>query len=228
MTNLQKAAFFDVDGTLTTERVWKGMMTYFKMHHLRRGTHLVFMVYHYFLYLLHKLKLISQSGYRKPWAANLAWFLRGMTEPQAQEIWDWVANHYLPPFWRSDILENLHKHMEQGDLVMLVSAGPASQLRTIAKTLGVSHAIGTEFILKNGKFTGKAATVCIDEEKATMAKEYLSRQNLAIDYKASTTYADGASDVHLLSMVGNPVATYPDEILAKIAADRGWKIYPQT
>ncbi|MEJ2264139.1 MAG: hypothetical protein P8X95_11875 [Anaerolineales bacterium] len=33
-----KAAFFDVDGTLTTTRVWEGLMEYFRQRDLRRWT----------------------------------------------------------------------------------------------------------------------------------------------------------------------------------------------
>ena len=42
-----RAAFFDIDGTLTSERTWKGMMDYFTAAHLRRWTHLAFFAAHY-------------------------------------------------------------------------------------------------------------------------------------------------------------------------------------
>lgn len=52
------AAFFDVDGTLTSERVWKGMLEYFQLRGLRRGTHFLYVGLHYPTYIFRKLGMI--------------------------------------------------------------------------------------------------------------------------------------------------------------------------
>lgn len=221
-----RAAFFDVDGTLTTIRVWKGIMAYFELHRMRRGIHLLFLAVHYPLYFLNRLGVISQGLFRAPWAAHLAWYVRGFDEEKADNVWRWVAEEFLTPYWRRDTIEIIRKHQKQGDIVMLVSAGPQQQLFHIAKVLQVEHAVGTELEVVNSIYTGRSKEVCIDEKKAEMARLYLKRKGIDIAFEESYAYADASSDLHLLEMVGNPVATYPGPKLQEIAYARSWKIFP--
>lgn len=222
--NQRKAAFFDVDGTLTTERVWRGMLEYFKVNNLRRWTYRLFWLYHTPIYLLYKAKIISQSGFRRPWAAHLAWFIRGYTPEQAQAVWDWVAQEYLTPFWRQDALDLIQQHKAAGDVVVLVSAGLTPLEEAIAVRVGADFAVGTEPALRAGHYTGSLASpVCIDEQKAALTKRELAARGLDVDFASSTAYADGATDAHLLEMAGHPVAFHPDKELLAIAKERGWK-----
>jgi HAD superfamily hydrolase (TIGR01490 family) len=223
----QRAAFFDVDGTLTYDRTWKGLLDYFQKNRLRRLTLLAFKAVHYPLYFMRKLGLISESAFRAPWAANLAWFVRGYTEEEANKVWNWNIDHFIKHFWRQDILQVLEKHQEVGDLVMLVSSGPQPMLKTIAHSLGVEHAIGTRFEMQDGHYTGRSLRpVCIDQYKAILAKEHLQNLGIPVDYDSSYAYADSTSDLSLLEMAGNPVAVYPGEQLKQIATQRGWQIIP--
>ncbi len=223
----QRAAFFDVDGTLTYDRTWKGLLDYFQKNRLRRGTLLAFKAVHYPLYFMRKLGLISESAFRAPWAANLAWFVRGYTEEEADRVWNWNVDNFIKHFWRQDILQVLEKHQQEGDLVMLVSSGPQPMMKTIARSLGLEHAIGTRFEMQDGRYTGRSLKpVCIDQYKAILAKEYLQNLDIPVDYDASYAYADSTSDLSLLEMAGNPVAVYPGEQLNQIATQRGWQIIP--
>lgn len=220
-----KAAFFDVDGTLTTERVWRGMLEYFRRRGLRRGTLRFFWAYHMPIYLFYKVHLVSQSTFRRPWAAHLAWFIRGYSVDQAQVVWGWVAQEYLKPFWRQDALALIKKHKSAGDLVVLVSAGLTPLEEAIAKVVGADMAVGTDPARSDGKYTGGISSpVCLDENKALLAQRKLKDFAIEADLQASTAYADSGTDIHLLEMVGHPVAFHPDEDLRPIAAKRGWKI----
>ena len=224
----RRAAFFDVDGTLTFERTWRGLLDYFQRNHLRQGTLLAFKAVHYPLYFMRKLGLISESAFRAPWAANLAWFVRGYTEEEADKVWNWNVEHFIQRFWRQDILQVLEKHQQSGDLVMLVSSGPHPMMKTIARSLGVEHAIGTRFEMQGGRYTGRSLKpICIDEYKAILAKQYLQELGIPIDYASSFAYADSTSDLSLLEMAGNPIAVYPGEQLKEIAIQRGWSILPE-
>lgn len=221
----RKAAFFDVDGTLTTERVWKGILEYFKQHNQRSILQRWFWYYHAPHYLLHKAKLISQGRFRSAWAAHLAWFIEGYTPEQAERIWRWVTEEYLTPIWRADALARVRQHKAAGDLVVLVSAGLTPLQAAIARHVGADLAVGTDPALRNGRYTGGlAGPVCIDAQKAVLAKAALAAGSHAIDYAASSAYADSRTDLELLEMVGTPVAFYPDEHLKPIAAQRGWQI----
>ncbi len=199
------AAFFDVDGTLTSERVWRGVIEYFRRRGLRQWTYRLFWAYHMPLFMLHKAHLLSQSVLRSPWAAHLAWFLRGYSEEQAKPIWDWVVQEYMHPFWRADAMEIIMQHRHNGDLVAFVSGGPTPLVERIGKELGADLAIGTQPALRDGRYTGGiAGPVCIDAQKATLARQALQQRGLEVDLAASTAYADGGTDLALLEMVGHP------------------------
>lgn len=222
---MKSAAFFDLDGTLTTTNVWRGLLDYFKVHKQRRLTHRVFTGLHYPQYWLKSIGVLNESKFRKNWSAHLAWYVRGYTEQESRAIWKWVINEFLPGNWRVDIREILSKHQASGDEVLLVSAGPEPLLKEIARSIGVVHAIGTRFELVGGVYSGKSLQpVCIDEFKASLSLEYLKKNNIEVDLKQSYAYADSITDLSLLEMVGNPAAVYPDRELMSLARGRGWTV----
>jgi HAD superfamily hydrolase (TIGR01490 family) len=224
---VQRLAFFDIDGTLTSERTWKGIMDYFRHNRLRRATHLAFLGAHYPLYYLRRLGLLSESAFRSPWAAHLAWYVRGYTPAQAEVVWDWTVERFLASYWRDDTRRLLDGHLQSGDLVMLVSAAPLPLVERIAREVGAQHAAGTRFALRNGRYTGRATSpVVIDEGKAQATLATLQALGLQVDLAASYSYADSISDRSFLEMVGHPVAVYPDPALRLLATQRLWRIFP--
>lgn len=225
---LKNAAFFDVDGTLTSQHAWQGIMNYFKEKNLRRWTHRAYMGFHMPLYFLRRMGLISESRFRAPWAANLAWFLRGYTEEQGSKIWDWTVTEFLNTSWREDTRTIFNNHLYRGDIVVLVSSGPLPFIQRIGQELKTEHAVGTKLDFKNGTYTGRSLPpVCIDKYKATLTKEYLQSNGINIDFETSYSYADSIADLQLLEMVGNPVAVHPDDALREEAHKRGWSIIPE-
>ena len=223
----QRAAFFDVDGTLTYDRTWKGLLDYFQKNRLRRLTLLAFKAVHYPLYFMRKLGLISESAFRAPWAANLAWFVRGYTEEEANRVWNWNVDNFIKHFWRQDILQVLEKHQQAGDLVMLVSSGSEPDAKNHCPLPGRRACHRHRFEMQDGRYTGRSLKpVCIDQYKAILAKEHLQNLSISVDYDSSYAYADSTSDLSLLEMAGNPVAVYPGEQLKQIATQRGWQIIP--
>lgn len=224
---IMRAAFFDVDGTLTTTRVWSGIMNYFKVHRLRRTTHLAFLAYHYPLYFVYRSGLISEADFRAPWAAHLGWYFRGYTVAEAVNIWDWVVIEHVNKHLRSDVLEYVQQHQRAGDFVALVSGGPLPLLNHIALELGIEHVIGTDFDVVNGYYTGQVSgPVCLDENKVTLSISYLKKNGYSVDMNQSYAYADAISDKPLLDMVGNPIAVYPSSELREAAITHGWSIFP--
>jgi len=225
---LEIAAFFDVDGTLTDTRVWEGIMQYFKVRGQRQWTNRLFWAYHMPIYFTKKAGLISEGGFRKPWSAHLAWFVRGYSLEQAQPVWDWVVKEFMINHWREDIRQLLEGHRQAGDHVILVSGGPAPLLECIAAEVGAAAVVGTRFEIREDKYTGRSLEpVCLDENKVILAKRYLQENHLEVDYQASTAYADSISDLKLLEMVGKPAAVYPDDRLRQVAGQRGWLVFPE-
>lgn len=221
-----RAAFFDIDGTLTSQRTWKGYLDFFKQRKIKRGTHLAFLAVHYPLYFMRRMGLISETAFRRPWASHLAWYVGGMSAGETEAVWDYSVKA-LEGSWQPESRRALEAHLQAGDLVMLVSSGPYPMVERIAAELGVEHFIGTRLETRDGVFTGRSVEpVVIDENKVSTALAYLEGGQLACDLSHSFAYADSTTDLPLLEMVGNPVAAYPDEGLRRIAAERGWKIIP--
>jgi HAD superfamily hydrolase (TIGR01490 family) len=223
-----RAAFFDLDGTLTRHRVWQGLMDYFRVHRVRRLTYVFFLVYHYSLYGLYRLGIISQVGFRAPWARHLSWFLRGYSLEQTEAVWDWVVKERINHQWRPDILEVFRGHKEAGDLTFIVSGGPEGLLRRVADEIGADFAVGTRHAVREGVYTGRASgEACQGEYKTILTQGVIAEHGLDIDLSASYAYADSGGDIPLLEMVGNPAAVYPDEELRALAEKRGWRILPE-
>jgi len=219
------AAFFDVDGTLFTGHVWRGMLEYFTT---KRGRWPVraFWYAHMPLYFLRKLKLISEERFRGPWAANLAWLARGWTAAQLQGLYTWVAQTYVTPFRREDTLARLAEHNAQGHLTVLVSTGFSGMIEAISTTVGAQLAIGADVQLKNGRCTGRVIRpLVIGAQKGHETRKRLAARGLDIDYAASFAYADSITDMGLFELVGHPCPVYPDAELAAVARQRGWPIY---
>ncbi len=220
-------SFFDIDGTLTRERTWKAIIEYFRQRRQRRIVHLQFLAAHYPIFFLFRLGLISNSNFRRPWAAHLAWYFGGLTLEESAPIWDWGVKNYLSQYWREDTCSILESRRQSGDLVMLVSSGPLPMVKRIAAELGADHCVGTTFEVRAGRYTGKAVEpIVIDEIKASATLAYLTTNGIEVDLSSSYAYADSAPDLSMLEMVGHPVATYPDSELRKIAVQRGWEIFP--
>ena len=68
--------------------------------------------------------------------------------------------------------------------------------------------------------------LCFGKNKVAMLKKYIHKMNLSINLESSFAYADSLTDVPFLELVGNPVASYPDKELLKLAMNRSWKILP--
>lgn len=220
------AALFDVDGTLTESRVWSGLMDYFRTKRIKLGVHYAYNLVHYFLYVLHKLGLMSQSAFREIWAKDLGWYLKGYSEVETQEIWSWVIENRLSDQWREDVLRKLDAHSQNGEIIFLVSGGPVGLLKRIAQEVGADYVVGTQHEIVDGVYTGRAVgEACQGEYKPRMVREKAAELGLGIDWDGSFAYADSISDVQLLEIVGHPVAVYPEEGLKKLAEGRGWQVF---
>lgn len=219
------AAFFDVDGTLFTGHVWRGMLQYFEM---KRGKWPVrwFWYYHMPAYFLRKAKLISEERFRGPWGAHLSWLMRGWDQSQLQGLYNFIANEYVTPYRREDTIGLLNDHNRQGHLTVLVSTGFTNMIDAIGQTIGAQMAVGTDLELKNDRATGKIIPpIVIGAQKQIETKRRLAARGLDIDFEYSFAYADSITDLGLFDMVGNPRPVYPDAELAALAHSKGWPIH---
>jgi len=219
--------FFDIDGTLiqTSFHIWKGLMAYYRVHGRKRGLHTAFLGTHYPLFGLRKAGLMSERTFRTRWVADLGWYLRGESVEDVDAIGTWIAEVYLAPAWHQETRARLQAHLAAGDTVALVSAAPRALVAAIARHVGVPHAVGTRFAVRDGRYTGRVVPpVALSEQKLALARQYFTDQGLPFGLEESRAYADSITDLALLEAVAHPVAVFPDKALQRIAAARGWEI----
>jgi HAD superfamily hydrolase (TIGR01490 family) len=219
------AALFDVDGTLFTGHVWRGMLDYFQAHTgqwaVRR-----FWYAHMPAYFLRKLKLISEEQFRGPWGAHLAWLVKGWDQAQLQGLYEFIAREYVVPHRREDTIGMLADHRAQGHVTMLVSTGFTDMVAAIGQTIGAEHAVGCDLEMKDGRATGRIIPpVVIGKQKGIAARAKLAQLGYDVDYTRSFAYADSLTDLGLFEIGGNPRPVYPAADLAEYARRQGWPVY---
>jgi HAD superfamily hydrolase (TIGR01490 family) len=218
------AAFFDLDGTLCAEHVWRAFNKYFAEHRRRRLLASAFLITHYSLWPLHRLGLLSRERFYRLWINHMPWLLVGLRPDEAQAIFRWVTDQALIPSLHPDVAEVLRQHQAEGHLVVLVSGAFEELLACLGERLGVQHVVGTRLEFRNGRYSGRAVKPCFGQDKVTLLTELLAKRGLEVDFSQSFSYGDGIFDVPVLELVGNPVAVYPDSQLSDYASQRGWQI----
>ena len=218
-------AFFDLDGTLCTEHIWRALMRYFNEHRRRQLLVRAFWAAHFPLWPVHRLGLLSRERFFRLWVNDIAWLLVGLRPEEAQAIFHWVTDQALIPSLRLDVAEVLRRHQAEGHLMVLVSGAFEELLACIGERLGVQHVVGTRLEVKRGRYSGRAVKPsCFGDDKVTLLTELLAKRGLEVDFSQSFSYGDSFFDVPVLELVGNPVAVYPDSELWDYALQRGWQI----
>ena len=118
------------------------------------------------------------------------------------------------------------KHLEDADLVAIITATNSFVAAPIAKAFGIQHLIATEPEEVNGRFTGEVAgTPCFREGKITRLEQFLEHHGTRLDCLTSSRfYSDSLNDLPLLEKIQHPVAVDPDPTLRAYAIERGWPV----
>lgn len=219
------AAFFDLDGTLYGGHIWLALKRHHQVHRLKLPTLYFYMITHLGMWPLHRAGLVSRSRFYEAWARHMAWLVAGLSQEQADAVFQWVVEHDVLPQLHKDVLGILRRHQEDGHRVVLVSGTFQPLLERIGQVLGIEEALGTRLAQRNGRYTGGIIPpLCLGRGKADRIRTFLKNDGRGIDRQASFAYSDSISDLPFLEMVGHPVAVYPDPELAAVAAQRGWPV----
>jgi len=221
-------ALFDFDGTLYTGHVWQDLVR----HHWAARRSLFWVVAYMARNMaplpLYKAGLMSRQAFYHTWGETMGWLLRGWTLAEAQALFDRLTEQQVVPNLRPDVLDRLRQHQAEGHLVALVSGTFAPFLEVIARRMEVPYAIGTPLEVRDGRYTGHIVPpLCQSKGKPQRVQTYLAERSLEVDWAASFAYADRDTDIPLLSLVGWPVAVYPDEVLLAHAQAHGWPVMAQ-
>lgn len=141
--------------------------------------------------------------------------------------------------WRAEYLETrvrpmipqaardlVRRHLDEADLVAVITATNRFVTAPIAKELGIDHLIATDPEEIDGRFTGKVAgTPCFREGKIMRLEQFLQARDTRLDaLDTSWFYSDSHNDLPLLEKVRHPVAVDPDPLLHARALEQGWPV----
>ena len=223
------AAIFDLDGTLLSGHVWSAVAQYQKTRRVNRRWLYVYVGAHMPLWYLFKLRLIRAEQMRALWTQDMSWVLRGFDDSQAATMFQWIADEYVVPLLRPDVVQRLQEHQGKGHRAILLSGAFEGLLVVIGQRLGVTEVLGTRLVQRNGRYVGRALPpICQGKGKAQRLRAYLETPGREIDLAASYVYADSLTDLPLLEAVGHAVAVYPEEELAAVARQRAWPVLGTT
>lgn len=121
----------------------------------------------------------------------------------------------------------VREHIDQGDLVALVTATNEFVTAPIARAFGIDDLIAVKLERgPGGTITGRIDGVpSYREGKVTRVEQWLaSRGKRWSDFGRTSVYSDSINDLPLLEKATHPVATNPSPPLEAIARERGWRI----
>ncbi len=121
------------------------------------------------------------------------------------------------------VLVTIHKHLQEDIQIYLVSGAYTQFLEQVISDYPFQQIIGTEILYSSDRVDTSLPLDHVNgPTKATKIRELLENQQ--IDWENSYAYGDSYSDIHILELVGNPVAVRPEEKLRQVAIERGWTI----
>lgn len=217
-------ALFDSDGTLYTGQFGRGMMKYSSSNNRR------YFAWRYYAgilptYVLFKARLADREKMQYALLANLSGMLQGFDQHRATQALTWLLHDYLLPTQRADVFERLRNHQAQGHKVVIVSGMLMPAAEIFREHLQADGAIGTQPEFRNGKYTGKTVPPPVSgAAKASKVHELVKTRGWEVDWPASYAYGDSFTDNHMLNLVGNPVAVYPDPKLHALAKEKKWEV----
>jgi HAD superfamily hydrolase (TIGR01490 family) len=132
----------------------------------------------------------------------------------------------IEPHIRSEALDLIKKHRDQGDRLMIVTATNEWVTRPIADHFGIEDLIAVELERDpQGQVTGEISGIpSLGEGKLKRLQLWLQNHGLNAQEVETTFYSDSINDVPLLSWVNHPIATNPDDRLRAVAMQKGWPI----
>lgn len=219
MSDSKVAAFFDVDETLV-----RGATVFWAARQMFRRQ----------LFGLSDLLYAARQTFRYSvfgeneervgsFGERAAQVMEGSALSEMQSIAEDLYKTYFVPRVYQATFDRLEAHKEAGHQVWLISATPWVIAEVIAKHLGAVAGIGTRVVVEDGRLSGSLDGKMMHGDAKAEAVAQLAIEN-DLDLDASWAYSDAASDIPMLSLVGNPVAVNPDRKLADYAYEHRWEV----
>lgn len=215
----QTAAFYDMDGTLIGTNVVHAY-AYYALNartwsdRFKKTAGLLAGLPFYWAADKVDRKLFNESFYK-----NYKGFSEDRLVLLGQEVFDRVIKPNIFP----GAVPLIQRSKEQGHRQIIITGGIDHVTRPLVEYLGFDDFVANRLELKNGVATGRLHKPFIaGANKARWVQQYAREHGVNLD--KSFAYADSASDLPLLSVVGNPCAVNPDFKLRTTARAYAWPI----
>jgi HAD superfamily hydrolase (TIGR01490 family) len=216
---MNKAAFYDLDGTLLSAN----LVTMYA-YYARNDRSPIKSVYQFMKVLLSVPVLFGLDLYSRSLFNEISFrAYRGMHRDRLIGLADDLFEVTLKPsiFPKAQALVDTTRAL--GYRNVLVTGTLDFTIRPIALHFGIDEVICNRLEFRNHIATGKVLTPLLAEnEKARSIREYAAQEH--IDLRESCAFSDSNSDVPMLSAVGYPVATNPSRRLRRVAVQNNWPI----
>ncbi|HEX3781638.1 MAG TPA: HAD-IB family hydrolase [Pseudonocardiaceae bacterium] len=211
-----RAAFFDLDGTLTTVTSIFRFLAFDLAHRGRPESD--------YADAMAALAASKARGATRE-ATNRAFYRNFAGRPIAEllavgERW-FHTEQAAGSLWRPEALAALREHQAAGELTVLVSGSFTPCVLPIVRFLGLDLARCTELVVRTGVCTGEVAVPMVGEHKARAVRE-LARAN-GLRLADCTGYGDDASDLPVLRLLGKAVVVGDDPLLLANGGRPGWR-----
>jgi HAD superfamily hydrolase (TIGR01490 family) len=223
MTTPQKAAFFDVDGTLVRTNIVHA----FAYYAMNQGT--IFGTAWQtaktaaaapFLWALDKFN-------RKAFNELFYGFYKGQTQDRLLTLADELFLDVLEPAIHPGTGRLLEETRRAGCRVVLVTGALDFTVRRLAGHLGADDLIAHRMHFVDGVATGRVIPPIVEgAHKAQVMRDYCVKRGLALD--RCWAFSDSFSDYPMLAVVGHPTAVNPDVRLRSVARAYEWPIVDTT
>jgi HAD superfamily hydrolase (TIGR01490 family) len=214
-----RAAFFDVDGTLVDTNVVHAY-AYYVFH---RGT-----IFGTASRLLKGLAMapvyaVTDAMNRKVFNELFYRAYRGLSEDRLIELAPKLCEEVLIPAVYPGALDIIAECRKAGCKIVLCTGAIDITMNTLAKFLGADDLIANSLQFVEGFATGKVIPPIVEgANKANRIRDYCLQQGLRLDL--SHAYSDSLSDYPMLTVVGRPTAVNPDRRLRSHARAYEWPI----
>ena len=152
-------------------------------------------------------------------------FLSGIAGASVQAL-EMVGAAVLPKLVarvRPESRKLINLHHEAGRDTWIVSAAPHEIVEPLARSLGMTGAIGTRGKVVAGHYTGELDGPFVYGAGKVDAIEKIAA-DFGYDLERSYAYSDSVSDLPMMEAVGHPVAVNPDSELDSVSHERGWPV----
>src|SRR5690606_15251711 len=143
-----------------------------------------------------------------------------------EELERWHAlfmEEKIEPFILPRAIELVRRHEQAGDTTLIITATNRFVAGPIGRRYGIDIMLASECEEIDGRYTGKPCDIpCFREGKITRLQRWL--EETGHDLKGAYFYSDSRNDLPLLSLVDNPAAVDPDDVLLAHAREHGWPV----